>query len=304
MSILTLTKVLVQRIGKVLIDNYFRYIMSPKTEWPKFTKMFLFLSAAYNAITSKEHTLSDEALQKNSYYKDIIDELKKANASVEIKALASTNYHDYYGRLVKLLNESEIKDGTLDEASLEEKFGKVMRLNGGVGEFYNPYKNSLVKREPVKTTTKQDKQNNKQNLFLYQDQLVTPFFFTQSGIKPITAIDVSCLYTEMYSKFKESDIIVVIGFNFNSDDNHINTIIRDLVENHNKTLVIVTVDADNEEALKVKTEDIHYKLRIDNKEAKDRVKVLNVDSDSRKTTDNQDDPVLWLEYLANLKINN
>ena len=289
---------------QMLIDNYFRYIMSPKTDWAKFTKMFLFLRAAYDAITSKENPLSDEALEKkkkNSYYHDIIAELNKDNARVEIKALASTNYHDYYGRLVKLSNEREIEDGTLDEASLEEKFGKVMRLNGGVGEFYNPYKNSLVKREPVKTTTKQD---NKQNLFLYQDQLVTPFFFTQSGIKPITAIDVSCLYTEMYSKFKESDIIVVIGFNFNSDDNHINTIIRDLVENHNKTLVIVTVDADNEEALKVKTEDILYKLRIDPTEAQDRVKVLNVDSDSRKTTDNQDDPVLWLDYLANLKFNN
>ncbi len=291
---------------QMLIDNYFRYIMSPKTEWAKFTKMFLFLSAAYNAITSKEHTLSDEALEKkkNSYYQDIINELKNDNASVEIKALASTNYHDYYGRLVKLLNEREIEDGTLDEASLEARFGKVIRLNGGVGEFYNPYKNSLVKREPVKTTTKQDNKDYDNNLFLYQNQLVTPFFFTQSGIKPITAIDVSCLYTEMYSKFKESDIIVVIGFNFNSDDNHINTIIRDLVENHNKTLVIVTVGADNEDALKVKTEDIRYKLRIDNKDAQDRVKVLNVDSDSRKTTSMHGSSVLWLKYLANFKINN
>ena len=290
---------------QMLIDNYFRYIMSPKTEWAKFTKMFLFLSAAYNAITSKEHTLSDEALNKQeSYYQDIINELKNDNASVEVKALASTNYHDYYGRLVKLLNEREIEDGTLDEASLEARFGKVMRLNGGVGEFYNPYKNSLVKREPVKTTTKQDNKDYDNNLFLYQNQLVTPFFFTQSGIKPMTAIDVSCLYTEMYSKFKESDIIAVIGFNFNSDDNHINTIIRDLVENHNKTLVIVTVDTDNEEALKVKTEDIRYKLRIDNKEAQDRVKVLNVDSDSRKTTSMHGSSVLWLKYLANFKIHN
>ena len=46
------------------------------------------------------------------------------------------------------------------------------------------------------------------------------------------------------------------------------------------------------------------KLRIDPTEAQDRVKVLNVDSKSRKTTDNQDDPVLWLKYLANLKIHN
>lgn len=287
---------------QMLVDNYFRYIMSPKTDWAKFTKMFLFLRAAYDAITSQENTLSDEALNKQeSYYKDIIIELKNDNASVEIKALASTNYHDYYGRLVKLLNESKIEDGTLDEASLEARFGKVMRLNGGVGEFYNPYKNSLVKREPVNTAAKQD---HGDNLFLYQNQLVTPFFFTQSGIKPMTAIDISCLYTEMYSKFKEADIIVVIGFNFNSDDNHINTIIRDLVENHNKTLVLITVGADTAEALDDKKEEVCRKLRIDHTEAQDRVKVLNVDSESRVITSIPGKSDLWLDYLANLKIHN
>lgn len=287
---------------QMLVDNYFRYIMSPKTDWAKFTKMFLFLRAAYDAITSKENTLSDKDLnKKDSYYKDIITELTKDNARVEIKALASTNYHDYYGRLVKLLNESAIENGSLDEASLEARFGKVMRLNGGVGEFYNPYKNSLVKREPINTATEQD---HGDNLFLYQNQLVTPFFFTQSGIKPITAIDISCLYTEMYSKFKEADIIVVIGFNFNSDDNHINTIIRDLVEKHNKTLVLITVGADTKDALKTKKEEVCKKLRIDPTEAQDRVKVLNVDSDSRVITSMQGNSDSWLDYLDNLKINN
>lgn len=241
-----------------------------------------------------------EALnEQESYYQDIINELKNDNARVEIKALASTNYHDYYGRLVKLINESEIEGGTLDEASLEARFGKVMRLNGGVGELYNPYKNSLVKREPVNTAAKQD---HGDNLFLYQNQLVTPFFFTQSGIKPMTAIDISCLYTEMYSKFKEADIIVVIGFNFNSDDNHINTIISDLVENHNKTLVLITVYVDTEEALDEKKEEVRKKLRIDPTEAQDRVKVLNVDSESRVPTSMPGNSDSWLEYLANLKI--
>lgn len=287
---------------QMLIDNYFRYILSPKTDWAKFTKMFLFLRAAYDAITSKENTLSDEALNKqDSYYKDIITELKNDNARVEIKALASTNYHDYYGRLVKLRNESKIEDGTLDEASLEARFGKVMRLNGGVGEFYNPYKNSLVKRELTNTAAEQD---HSDNLFLYQNQLVTPFFFTQSGIKPMTAIDISCLYTEMYSKFKEADIIVVIGFNFNSDDNHINTIIRDLVENHNKTLVLITVGADTKKALDDKRKEVCKKLRIDPTEAQDRVKVLNVDSESRVPTSMHGNSASWLDYLANLKIHN
>ena len=287
---------------QMLVDNYFRYIMSPKTDWAKFSKMFLFLRAAYDAITSKENTLSDEALNnQESYYMDIFNELNNDNARVEIKALASTNYHDYYGRLVKLHNDSAIKGGPLDEASLEARFGKVMRLNGGVGEFYNPYKNSLVKREPVNTAAEQDLSDN---LFLYQNQLVTPFFFTQSGIKPMTAIDISCLYTEMYSKFKEADIIVVIGFNFNSDDNHINTIIRDLVENHNKTLVLITVYVDTAEALDDKKEEVCKKLRIDPTEAQDRVKVLNVDSESRVPTSMHGNSASWLDYLANLKIHN
>ena len=99
-----------------------------------------------------------------------------------------------------------------------------------------------------------------------------------------------------------ADIIVVIGFNFNSDDNHINTIIRDLVENYNKTLVLITVGADTAKALDDKKEEVCKKLRIDPTEAPDRVKVLNVDSESRVITSMPGNSDLWLDYLANLKI--
>ena len=83
-----------------------------------------------------------------------------------------------------------------------------------------------------------------------------------------------------------------------------NTIIRDLIENHNKNLALITVGADTEDVRINKKEEVCKKLRIDHTEAQDRVKVLNVDSDSRKTTSMHGNSVLWLKYLANLKIHN
>ena len=79
------------------------------------------------------------------------------------------------------------------------------------------------------------------NKFLAHHQLVAPFFFTQSGIKPITAIEVSCRYADLYRSYLQADAIIAIGFNFNADDNHINTIFRDLVESKKKHLICTSI---------------------------------------------------------------
>ena len=57
-------------------------------------------------------------------------------------------------------------------------------------------------------------------------------------------------------------------------------------------------------ALDDKRKEVCKKLRIDPTEAQDRVKVLNVDSDSRVITSMPGNSVLWLKYLANFKIHN
>ena len=89
-----------------LLDDSFKYIMSPKTSWAKFTKIMMFLQTAYDVITESNHLLTiDELKSSESYYKDIIQELQKDSSILKIKGLGSSNYNDYYGQLVKGLNE-------------------------------------------------------------------------------------------------------------------------------------------------------------------------------------------------------
>ena len=273
-----------------LIDNYFRYIMTPKTDWAKFTKIFLFLRAAYDAIMATEIPEDKlSASESGSYYHDIVSKLKQEPAPFVLVALGSSNYRDLYQEIVA-------RNVANQDAKYLKRFGKLTRLNGGVDEFYNPYKNSLVSKEKV-------------NKFLCQDtnQLVAPFFFTQSGIKPITAIEVSCRYAELYQNYKTADAIVAIGFNFNADDSHINTIFRDLVENHNKHLICtsikepIEVNSENKSTIKFSKEEQEQelcdKLRIDDTKARARVHVIILDKETRKLK--LENKPLWLDYIIN-----
>lgn len=299
-----------------LLDESFRYIMTPKTSWAKFTKIMMFLQAAYDVITESNNLLTiDNLKDAESYYKDIIQKLQKDSSILQIKGLGSSNYNDYYGQLVKGLNEG------MDENELKERFGSLSRLNGGVGEFYNPYKNSLViisdkkfkeeaearakaeavdmarAKDKAKSKAKNDKQDEEQsiNRFIFNNQLITPFFFTQSGTKPITSIEISCRYADLYRNYQEADAIVVIGFNFNSDDSHINTIFRDLVENKGKRLISLSIDSDH--GVDRQEEELCKKLRIDDNEAMKRVEVLLIDKKTRFVQNEKGQSTLWLDYI-------
>ena len=47
----------------------------------------------------------------------------------------------------------------------------------------------------------------------------------------------------MYREWKNSDAVVVVGFGFGADDEHINGILRTLVNDDRKELIIVTKGA-------------------------------------------------------------
>ncbi|WP_228415702.1 hypothetical protein [Terrisporobacter hibernicus] len=46
-------------------------------------------------------------------------------------------------------------------------------------------------------------------------------------------------YVNLFSKFKESYVICVCGFSFNSDDGHINGMFRELIEDYDKEITIL-----------------------------------------------------------------
>lgn len=79
---------------------------------------------------------------------------------------------------------------------------------------------------------------------------------TQSGLKPLTSVEMSRRYVELFDAYKNVDAIISVGFGFNKDDSHINGLFRE-INKHNKKLFVITVDSNETD----KT--VRSKLRID-----------------------------------------
>lgn len=111
--------------------------------------------------------------------------------------------------------------------------------------------------------------------------------FTQSGTKPMTSIYMSKAYVNVYDAFDTSDVICSIGFGYNPDDEHINGLIRDLV-NKGKKLFIILPKGN----FTVEQERQNYADRLKTTHA-ENIFILQCDSDR------QCDGKMWLDYLFN-----
>lgn len=195
-----------------LIDSHFRFLFTPKRDWPKFTKMVNFLNIARDYIvTQLDETNLDEA---TGYYNDIGLHLE---SDISISAIGTANYNN-------------ILETVADTTNLPE----IIHLNGSVSDYYNPYKNTV--------NTYEEAPEN--------EQIEVPFMLTQSGVKPLTSITMSRRYVNLYDSFLESECIVIVGFGFNVDDSHINGLFRSLIEKENKQIYYVTVDSRPNEQIK------------------------------------------------------
>ncbi|MDO4225450.1 MAG: hypothetical protein Q4C75_06115 [Bergeyella zoohelcum] len=186
-------------------------------------------------------------LEKAAYYKD----LKNVNLE-EINIIGTANYNNIISKIIPELDS------------------KIIHLNGSVNDYYNPYKNTIIN----------DLAENQEN------HILVPFLLTQSGIKPLTSVEMSRRYVDLFDKYKNSDVIISVGFGFNQDDGHINGLFRDLIENHNKKLFIIDISSNEVDALKM----IKSKLRVGKNFH--NIKVISVDRNTRKKEDK-----FWYEIV-------
>ena len=228
-----------------LIDSHFRYLYSPKTEWAKFTKMVVFLYATREYIVSQLEQAGQ--ISNEGYYHDLE---RCAQLGVEISAIGTANYNSLIENIA---------------GSLRFSIPEVMHLNGGVNDYYNPYKNCVISCDNPEEVP--------------QDQIYVPFILTQSGLKPLTSVDMSRRYVHLFDRLAESDGIVVIGYAFNIDDSHINGMFRELVEEKGKNLYWVCMSSE-QSATQLERE-LLKKLRIT---ARDhgKVRVIPVNPSDRK----------------------
>lgn len=230
---------------KSLIDANWHYLYSPGSDWAKFCKISIFLLTVRDYISGIAYHA--KPLEKYGYY----HMLKEANGKglFEFSAIATTNYNRF---IEDILNVN------------------VAFLNGSTETWYDPYLNRMGKRDEIMTS---------------ENHILVPLMFTQSGTKPMTSIEMSKRYVETYTQWKESDAIVVIGFGFGIDDEHINGVLRTLVDVDDKKLIVVTLDEHKEDNDVIK--DIAKKLKV----LKNRnIKVLQVSTEGivRNTSDRWD----------------
>lgn len=217
---------------KSLIDSNWHYLYCPSHEWAKFCKISIFLLTVREYILEQSKEINFTS--KQGYYNDLKYALDKGQ--IEISAIATTNYNTF------------ISDITGSD---------VIYMNGSTDKWYDPYLNKMGTFEEL----------NKE-----EEHFLVPLMFTQSGTKPMTSIKMAMEYVDTYKKWKDSALIVIIGFGFNADDEHINGIIRTLVDTDNKNLVVISRQSkiSNDSIEK----EITNKLKI---KKKDNIKVIQVD---------------------------
>lgn len=217
---------------KSLIDSNWHYLYCPKDEWAKFCKINIFLLSVREYIVNQLGDTS--SIPNEGYYHDL--EKAISEGKIDTTTIATTNYNVFIHDVTK-------KD--------------ICYLNGSTDMWYDPYVNRIGKRE---------------DLISREEHFLVPLIFTQSGTKPMASIEMSKRYVKMYDDFKSSDKICVVGFGFNQDDEHINGILRTLIDIDNKLIVVIDIDTGiSKDIIK---ENIANKLKIFNE---DNLEIILVD---------------------------
>lgn len=176
----------------------------------------------------------EEKILSSNGFYHDIEDIKKKH---DIRAVGTTNYNKF-----------------IETISREE----VYFLNGSVSDLYDPYLNTILSEQDIRES----------------QHFTLPFLFTQSGIKPLTSIKMSERYVNLYHDLKNSDVIAIVGYGFNSDDGHINGMFRSLIEDEGKTITIFhyTENFQSESDIKLKS---HYqeRLRINSADGLEIIKI-------------------------------
>lgn len=107
---------------QTLIDSYYRYLFTPKTDWAKFCKIAIFLMTVRRYITQNLEESKKKITDGDGYYQDIA----KISKSAKVKAIGTTNYNTFIN----------------DVSGFSATF-----LNGSVDDYYDPYRNKIVSKK-------------------------------------------------------------------------------------------------------------------------------------------------------------
>lgn len=123
-------------------------------------------------------------------------------------------------------------------------------------------------------------QESERDLIVKHPKNIIPFIFIPSGVKPIVCPKQVKEYTDFKSNLESSSILCVIGYRFNSEDNHINSFIADWLRKDKNVLIYFNYKENTEHKEDFNLEDLYWiKMLIEGGKYKtiDKIKDFNFD---------------------------
>ncbi len=231
-----------------LLDRDFHTLISPKALGPnRFWRLITLYNLAYLAICKEvlKLKITDEmdivTILNNpkETYKSIVETIRSEKRFQE---------PSYYSAIQALL-KNNVKVITTNYTPIAEQIigmerNNIAYLHGNLSWFECP--NNLT----VYDVAGDDAED-------LNDLLIFPYIFLQSGVKPIVDTIQLREYAKMLDILDNTNSLFVLGYNFNLDDNHINSFIRAYVRK--KKLIYFAYKCEDITATR---EAIQHKLHI------------------------------------------
>lgn len=218
-------------------DELFNYLRFPNEYETEVTKVKKLYFSAYYSIIKKIYELAENKNFETEYLDinknlDVLDFRKKFANDIESwqKKICADKKDDpnlYYNVIKKLysFNQDKFEEPaiiTTNYTNFAETLTefKVSYLHGRIDLFEETNKKTVG--ELSKFTVKSE---------------IFPFIFIPSGIKPIVCIWQMEQYCSAISEFKDSDLLCILGYSINSDDEHIQNFIHDRLNNGKRVVL-------------------------------------------------------------------
>ena len=222
------------------LDSYFHTIINPsKYGAIYFSRLFNYYWACYFTIlkSTLEYLLNNGNNNVQIYFNSdgslnyikVLNDLKNVTKWLYDGALSMPVDGTYYGYIKKLLSEHSQYIECRGVATTNYYrwasciTNDIVYLNGQLNLFEYP--------ELLEVVTSPKDLADKKHIFF-------PFMFGQSLTKPIVHSHQIKTYNKFYNMLEETNVLVVLGYNINEDDNHINSFLHEFVTKGGRLIVV------------------------------------------------------------------
>ena len=160
-----------------------------------------------------------------------VDVFRKLNEPYDI--YKSSNKSTYYSAIKSSKLKSKIVTTNYTSLAEETTERSTIYLHGKLTWF-----------EDLTRLTVFDCTDNREQQSLIEADRILPFILIPSGVKPLICPKQIREFSKFIEELEGTDTLVVVGYKFNSEDNHVNSIIADWLRNANKTMIYLNYNND------------------------------------------------------------